>query len=210
MDFMDEEENYLMNNLNFLDYLYNLQVISDKQYSIGLKIKKAFQKQNEQKSIPSYDKKYIFKIVNYKNNNNDIVDIISCNRDYIFIKIYLQKILTNEYEIELLENTVCLEHKTINYLKLFKSKDDFYNDLLFPICDIFDRLESYFYGDKYVRRIKQLKKKIKKYGGVNKLVRELKINKKTVNRILKGDKNFVYSNLEKIEKFLDCINLSIS
>ncbi len=31
MNFMDEEENYLMNNLNFLDYLYNIQVISDKQ-----------------------------------------------------------------------------------------------------------------------------------------------------------------------------------
>ncbi len=81
---------------------------------------------------------------------------------------------------------------------------------MFSICDIFDKLESYFYGDKYGRRIKQLKKKIKKYGGVNKLVRELKINKKTVNRILMGDKNFVYSNLEKIEKFLDCINLSIN
>ncbi len=122
MDFMDEEESYLMNNLNFLDYLYSLQVISDKQYSIGLKIKKAFQKQKEQKSIPSYDKKYIFKIVNYKNNNNDIVDIISCNRDYIFIKNYLQKILTNEYEIELLENTFCLEHKIINYLNFLKVK----------------------------------------------------------------------------------------
>lgn len=151
MEPIEEQENILLNNCNFLDFIYNIQVITEEQYEIGLRIKEAFQKQKEFKTIITYEKRYINNRTN-KQSDGNIANITEANRDYMNI----ERILTNKENKQLLEETVCLEHKTIVYLKQLNNDKNKFYDLILKICKIFDGLESCFCGSEYDWRIKRL------------------------------------------------------
>ena len=182
--------------LNVLDYIYNNQLITDEEYELISKLKKAFQKTKGFKVTAWIDGirieggKSIDGMEQYYINNYDYVK--------------LKRIIN--FNIEDVENILLTEHSIQLFYDKCKEKDETLNSFysfLYNICEIIDNIYSCFFGNNYDHKIKLLNKKIKENGLMN-VCKKLKIDKKTVWKILKGNKN---CNFDKINKLFNYFNI---
>lgn len=171
--------------LNLLDLLYNLQLITDEQYGLVLYIKDAYTQ------IKDFSSNSILR-VQIKTNKNNIEDIFISNLKWIKIKRLIK------FNTTLIENTILINKQSIYYYNEL-GEDKFY-DLIYELCLLIDKLYTIFYSDDYEKRVKLLNKKVREYG-LLKTSRELKINKDTIKYICDGGKNCKMINVEKLLRF---------
>ena len=175
--------------LNLVDLLYNLQLITDEQYGLVLYIKDAY---TQIRDFSSNSILYTYIKVQGGKNTNITEEILMSNLKWIKLK----RLIT--FNTTLIENTILINKQSIYYYNEL-GEDRFY-DLIYELCLLIDKLYAIFYLDDYEKRIKLLNKKVKAYG-LLKTSRELKINKDTIKYILKGGKNCKLVNVEKLLRF---------
>jgi len=182
----------IKNNQLVLDYLYYEKYITQQEFEIGYKIREYYLQQKDDFKIGA--NYYTVKTEGGK-DHVDLSELFESHRNWFKIKSILNQ------HTEFIENTIC-SNLTIKDLieKYGENGENSYYDILYHICLILSSLER-LYREEYgvvVERIKM----VVKLNGLNKISKELKINKKSLIRILKTDKITYLSHYEKIKKYL--------
>lgn len=180
--------------LNFLDYLYNNQLISWEQYEIILKLKEAFQK--------TVDFKTTAWINEFRTKGGRSINAVE--RYYINNYTYIKLKRVVSFNIENIENILFTDKPTqtlFNDMVDKKTKNYVYfYDFVELMCELVDKISECFIGNEYDFKINLLRNKIKKIG-FNKAAKILEIDKRILSKICKGDKDCKLSTIEKVFKY---------